>query len=663
VGEQGSSYRNALREKLDAIDPDARRAAAAILITTDPKGEPKALRIAIQGMDDWRSNDWREWYDLCLVLSFGSGTLTALEADLSRLGTRGKQFALRVLFRNGIRISEQDKRELLAALLSAYYLAPSEMELIKSEREQLVASLSSPEDRIARRAAEVLVQAGGLDRDLEARCWIVLSEESIFSATFEPALKRLTEDTLYAQTIDSIGEGFLPNGRRPLLPMLSRAITSNGSWKDVLWRFFMGKAGISTHDTEAYGLWALTYGRANPTVGAKIGLAAKDLLEDSMLTNHHSGEPIQWIALLADEFSSIAPSYLEKALLTGSTIEKQAACALIARLCTVPAVFVQRNRDFQIPRFPIKWEFRSRPVLLNTLRDYGRPSDQIPEETCDAMSELLYFEAPSESELEQISIEGPNGALIASVARFCFQIDANLDSLVSTMGRELNFWEQRSNCARTLVDIWRAVVAQVTEKGTATRGQFITELQRHLADRRHMVNAASELLGLGEPLPHAVLPALFEDLIENHAYRDYWLLRRLAAWLLSPSFSEENRAALSKGLSGAIDLLNLKSWNSTDLGNGDPRMFLAIPLCYAVLTGEFSPASREVFYRGMKFAAVQEPRQDRRDLSEIFEHIEPLIAAIPGGLIKDLLSNGLIHSDAVVRAVAKMTLSASAAAS
>jgi hypothetical protein len=63
----------------------------------------------------------------------------------------------------------------------------------------------------------------------------------------------------------------------------------------------------------------------------------------------------------------------------------------------------------------------------------------------------------------------------------------------------------------------------------------------------------------------------------------------------------------------------------------------------------------------MKFTAVQEPRQDRRDLSEIFEHIEPLIAAIRPELIKDLLSNGLNHPDAVVRTIAKMILNASAA--
>ena len=124
--------------------------------------------------------------------------------------------------------------------------------------------------------------------------------------------------------------------------------------------------------------------------------------------------------------------------------------------------------------------------------------------------------------------------------------------------------------------------------------------------------------------------------------------------------TERDRDAPRQGLSLAIDLLNLKSWNSTDLGNGEPKTFLSIPLRYAVLNGELSPASREVFYRGLKFAAIQEPRKDRRDLSEIFEHIEPLVSAVPAGLLKDLLNTELIHSDAVVRTMAKLILSAAA---
>ena len=55
-----------------------------------------------------------------------------------------------------------------------------------------------------------------------------------------------------------------------------------------------------------------------------------------MLRQNQNGESVQWIALLADEFAGISETELEKALITGQTIDKQAACAVIARLGYTP---------------------------------------------------------------------------------------------------------------------------------------------------------------------------------------------------------------------------------------------------------------------------------------------------------------------------------------
>jgi hypothetical protein len=72
-----------------------------------------------------------------------------------------------------------------------------------------------------------------------------------------------------------------------------------------------------------------------------------------------------------------------------------------------------------------------------------------------------------------------------------------------------------------------------------------------------------------------------------------------------------------------------------------------------MLRASGTPA-REGFYRGLKFAAVQESRKDRGNLSEIFQHIERLVS----GLLKDLLNTELIHSDAVVGTMAELIPSA-----
>jgi hypothetical protein len=99
-GTHGDAYRTELRSQLDAVEPRVRLAAAAILTTCDPKGEARALRVAVRAQDEWRTHDWHEWFDMALTFSYGPGPLTALEAELLRFGDSAKSYAFRLLFQN-----------------------------------------------------------------------------------------------------------------------------------------------------------------------------------------------------------------------------------------------------------------------------------------------------------------------------------------------------------------------------------------------------------------------------------------------------------------------------------------------------------------------------------------------------------------------------------
>jgi hypothetical protein len=649
-GEEGTDYRGALRSQLDSIDPVQRLAAAAILVTSDPKGESKALLIAVQRLDEWGALDWHEWYDMCLTLSFDSGTLVALESHLESLGKKASQFAVRLLFRNGTDIADKRPSDLLRALLSAYSRTPEELSFLSASRKQLIDLLPSPEENIATQAAEVLLEMGDLDPEVEVTCWILISERQHFSVKFEPFLSRIMAEPTLATLLAKVGESFIREGKKPLLPILATAVLTGERWKEVLWFFFMKQNTGPRSESEVYGLWALTFGRANPSIGVSIGSAAKELLEDPMLMQQQRGEPVQWIALLADEFSQIDPSYLEKALVTGTTIEKQAACALISRLGSAPPMFVHRNRSFAIQRLAVKWEIPDQAAVLQKLRDFARPSDQIPEETCTTVVDLLNCDQPpTEDDLKKISIESPSGALIAIALRFCLRRDADLASIIATMGRNLNWWEQNNLCNRILVEVWRATLAEIT-KTPSSRSLLIAELQRHIIEKRNIVNAAAALLSLGEPLSEETIPSVLETLVSDYANRDDWFLQGFTGWVLTHP-PEQWKNALERGLSKAIALLNLKSWNVTELGMGDAKRFLTIPLCYAIVTGELTPSACEVFYRGVKLTAVQEPRKERRDLTDIFEQIAPLVGALPGDMIATLFKKALVHQDAVVRSI------------
>lgn len=354
-GTHGSEYRNELRTQLDSYDPEIRRAAAAILVTADPKGEAKALYVAVQALDADRSFDWHEWYDMCHALAFGPGPLTALESQLNSLGTKARQFAVRLLFQNGIHLNAERQAELIGSLLERYSFTEAEIAFLDSHKNGLIALLESDHGQ---KAAEQLLRIGELDITTEAKCWVLVSENNLFRPRFESVLQRALEDSDFDKAVKAEGEAFAARGQKILLPLLIKAIQTGDSWKDVLWHFFIRGERHSRSESEIYGLWAINYGRSNPVTAKQIGVAAKALLEDPMLTQQHRGEPVQWIALLADEFSSIPPTLLELALTAGSTIEKQAACAVIARLGSVPQSFILRNYGFQILSNHINWTIR-----------------------------------------------------------------------------------------------------------------------------------------------------------------------------------------------------------------------------------------------------------------------------------------------------------------
>jgi hypothetical protein len=654
-GNDGSVYRDELRAQLDSFDPDIRRSAAAILVTTDPKGEAKALYVVVQALDERRSFDWHEWYDMCLILTFGPGPLTALESQLDSLGSKARQFALRLLFHDGIFLDKGKQIELISSLLELYSFSPNELAFLASNKDQLVALLESEHGT---KAAEQLLRIGNLDLVTEAMCWILASERNTLSTHFDPALQRAQEDSDFYAAIETAGRAFAERGQKPMLPLLVRAVKTGEVWKDVLWHFFMRGEHHSKTGNEVYGLWALNYGKSNPKIAEQIGIAAKALLEDPMLTQQRRGEPVQWIALLADEFSSVAPAVLVQALVTGATIEKQAACAVIARLGSVPQLFLQRNRDFQILLHHISWTIRDFDSLLELLRSFSRDADTVPEGACDAIQELLYeTRTPSSEELNVLALEGSHGSLIEVALRYCFRSHAKLEAFIGAMGRHLNIFEQNSHCMRRLVEIWRATLTEVIADGSQARPRFIAELRRFISERRKMVEATTELLNLGELPPEESLTDIFEDLISNHSYRDdafLWQLSHLEFARLSESY----KAALATALSRSVSLLNLRSWDSTELGNGTPATFLTTSLCLAAVSGQFTVESREVFYRGVKFLAVREPRKDGRDLSELFQQIEPLLALVQLDAIGRLFRDGLAHPDAVVRAVSRFALAA-----
>jgi hypothetical protein len=659
-GAHGDAYRTELRSQLDAVGPRVRLAAAAILTTCDPKGEARALRVAVRAQDEWRTHDWHEWFDMALTFSYGPGPLTALEAELPRFGDSARSYAFRLLFQNDTGIETRQPDALVHALLSFYSTTDKERAFLLSSRGRLETALASHDADRTKRAAALLLELGQLSLETEARAWIAMAEASLTQPAFEKAATRVLKDEPFAQAVESEGSQSIGEGVKPLLLLLSRAIRGTGSWKDVLWRFFMSSQRSLSHEEETYGLWTLRFGKEHPQQGASIGLAAKELLADSMLQQSQNGESVQWIALLADEFAGISKTELEKALITGQTIDKQAACAVIARLGYTPQQFRGRSRELYIGRGSVHWHSKSKQEVVETLIRYSRPTEVLPSNACDVILEALLGEPPTEEEFTLIRAEGENGAILKVALAFGFNLPPDIGALVSSMGMGMSIWEQQSGCFQTLVSIWRYVLGSVSMTGSPHNEELVQGLESLLSQGRERTHAATALLRLGKPLPGDQLMPLMEDFVQKPGASDDFL-DALIPWLQSP-IEPEVRQQLSNAIDHALRLLDQKSWDSTELGNHDYRRFLTLPLCSAFLSGEFTETARQVFYRGVKFAAAHPPQPGFGDFSALLYQLSPLLPALPQAAVGQLLLNGKLHQDPIVRSVCAVILAAGKAA-
>lgn len=69
-----------------------------------------------------------------------------------------------------------------------------------------------------------------------------------------------------------------------------------------------------------------------------------------------------------------------------------------------------------------------------------------------------------------------------------------------------------------------------------------------------------------------------------------------------------------------------------------------------------------MFYRGVKFAAAHRPQPGLGDFSALLYQLSPLLPALPQAAAGQLLPNGKVHQDPIIRSVGAVILAAGKAA-
>ena len=178
TGVRGTDYRNALRERLDDINPAVRHGAAMALVVCDPTNESTALEVVVRSKSRESHGSWHEWERFCLSLSFGPSVLAYLESKLPTFDSSAEVFALAILNRNSIKLDPKRYERLVRGLLHLEHWAldPEEPKLSvlanSASFEPLVKAVETEINRDATRAAEKLLQyhSEKLTVPLHAKC-------------------------------------------------------------------------------------------------------------------------------------------------------------------------------------------------------------------------------------------------------------------------------------------------------------------------------------------------------------------------------------------------------------------------------------------------------------------------------------------------------------
>lgn len=353
TGELGESYREMLRTLLHDENPDAQNGAALVLITSDPKNEAEALETVIRVKPKMTALSRWEWLRFCLTLTFGEAVLSHLKSRLSTFGGRDEIFALAVLYRNQVDIEPEQYERLVQGLTfwGNYGLDFDDPKLAvvaqPAAYSALAKAVQEGAGELAASAADRLLShhADKLTPTLHAKCACLAVERGVWGLLLlREQMRRIENEPAYSSLIEEAAKQITAQGsQRPLLDLVREAVTDFTSWKAVAWRMLKDDERLAMQGEEN-GQWLLDCGRLDPAYRARIGEAAYELFVELTQNLPFRVEPLQWLAIISDEFIGLTESELESTLLCPITpIPESATSALISRLGKVPEGFRPRN--------------------------------------------------------------------------------------------------------------------------------------------------------------------------------------------------------------------------------------------------------------------------------------------------------------------------------
>jgi hypothetical protein len=665
TGPHGERFRKALRACLRDPDPEVRHGCGSILVTCDPRGEAEALFVVVATRSGITMMS-HEWEPFCLSLAFGPSVLENLHSRLEWMGPEARAYALAVLGRHRVALTPAEQEALFGHLLEVrnWSLGSADGEKTGFESEEgfqyLRRQLASPATTSSDRSAERLLSLFGsrLSPEEEAKCWSRLcSGGSCNPHVLRDQMVRVLREPSYRALISASSEDVARGiGQTSLLEHVAGAASDANRWRDVVWKLLYEWHGLS-FEVEEMGQVLLDLGRDYPEYAKPIGEAANHFLQDPRVKEAQWGENRQWLALLADEFSSLAPEEIREALTKGELISWNCARALMTRFGSVPAGVPRSPRTVDFPE-----ELGNEPVsvpstdeIVGRLTDWTRPAEGFHPATCDAIGQLVYFGDVKEDALDAMARQGPLGIMVAEAIRFCAALPPSLSSRLTLVlsGGLPHRSESDRPFQRLRYNVRRFHATYLDEEPTG-RQEYVAAVEQAMGlHTDNIAPLASEILRFRGRLPPDQVTAVFEECANHRGQYQEELAFGIIRWISSLQPGAE-ADAVRQAAEHAIEILDQQGWGK-HMAQFPPYPYLLFPIAVWALGGKASKESIDLYWYGISlvFSVSSGEFGIKRSLA-VFQDFDALLAKVPQTIWASVREGGVKSDNPSIRTLIGM---------
>jgi len=656
-GQKGKIFRDALRAKLKSMDPNARRAAALILVTSNPRAEADALFVAVRARAQSHNFDWHEWECFCLTLDFGPSVLSSLKNKLNLLEPHSRAFGLVLLEKGGLGVEPSYRAELMTSLsaLGNWHLCrePAGQDVLGAESSfaLLLEQVNWPKSDSAQHAAERLLDfhRTRLTPKDEAKCIALRHGTSSWNWELADMMRRVVREPNFAYNLlEAKKEISEKGGRVPLLGLVAEAVIDGTKWKDVVWLLLCDDTRIGgSSDSEGGGMALLEFGFLSKEHGEFIGKAAKEWLGDPRVKQNRWHEAYHWLALLADEFVGIDKETIRGVILHGKPIGYSVTTALIGRLGEVPEKFlcdkVGRHRPASFAEYIFPKRDLTKTILQ--LEDYGRDSDELHPSLVLTLQECIFLPQFDEATLTSISSAGKPGILISATLRFMYGMTPKMEDTIPLLDRWFRIWSDERNRPhwKQLTNVWRILRGAAFDNNPPVAEAYLAALDHTILHGDvWKLAVAWDILEMRHFLTPVQIPVIFAEYAGHATNMHEVLFPHICIWL-SGGIDEATKAAVIQAAESAIVVLNESAWIPKNGENTNTWACLLFPAIQWAYRTQSSEASESVFLRGIRSVFEEFQGQQhfpKPNLSKLLASLDPLLAKTPPEFLGNTVRRG-----------------------